>query len=169
MTYQEQTTTLAETVSAQVLAALAAYTAGKLTAGALIAVVAAYVAAGNSAGAALGDLSLAAAVSLSTGEAVAPAGITRPTIEPKRLASAARTILEDLDRQTAEDRHRPDHRTIPVLATGRGRSTPGRSRRLRLRHRRVRSRHWLDTRPLARGLPTLHLVVAQRPLMGTRA
>jgi hypothetical protein len=102
MTYQEQTTTLAEEVSAQVLAALAAYAAGTLAAEAFVAVVAAYVSAGNSAGAALGDLSLAAAVTLALGEAVAPLGVTRPADEPERLTRGAQTILDDLDR--TEDR-----------------------------------------------------------------
>lgn len=103
MTYQEQTTALAEDVSAQVLAALAAYAAGTLTAEAFVAVVAAYVAAGNSGAATLGDLSLAAAVTLALGTPVAPVGISRPATDPDRLTGAARKILDDLDRQTATD------------------------------------------------------------------
>ena len=103
MTYQDQTADLAEGVSAQVVAALAAYAAGTLTAEAFVAVVAAYVAAGNSAGAALGDLSLAAAVTLALGAAVAPQGITPPATDPERLTKAATKILDDLDRDRTED------------------------------------------------------------------
>ncbi|HEY0888675.1 MAG TPA: hypothetical protein VGE38_03570 [Nocardioides sp.] len=103
MTYQEETQTLTEQASAQVLAALSAYAAGTLTYEAVAAVVAAYVAAGNSAGAALGDVALAAAVTLQTGQPAAPLGITRPADEDQRLTKAAKTILDDLDAKRDED------------------------------------------------------------------
>ena len=96
MTYQDQSTELAGTVTDQVLAALAAYVAGQIAADALVAVVAAYLAAGTTGGAALGDLALAAAVTLSTGTPAAPLGITRPADDPERLARATTTILADL-------------------------------------------------------------------------
>lgn len=102
MTYQDQLEQTAEATAAQVLAALALYQAGRLTADALVAVVAAYVAAGNSAAAVLADLSLSAAVTVQTGQAAAPLGISRPLDDPARLTLAARTILDDL---TAH----PDH------------------------------------------------------------
>lgn len=95
MTYQDQLEEQASSVTAQVLAAVALYEAGKLTADALVSVVAAYIAAGNFAGAALADLALAAAVTVQTGTAVAPLGITRPADDPDRLTRAASTLLAD--------------------------------------------------------------------------
>lgn len=93
MTYQDQLEEQASSVTAQVLAALALYEAGKMTADALTAVVAAYIAAGNSAAAALADLALAAAVTVQTGAPAAPLGITRPADDPERLTRAANTLL----------------------------------------------------------------------------
>lgn len=106
MTYQEETTTLAEKTSAQVLAALAAYVAGTLTLDAVAALIAAFIAAGNSGAAALGDLALAATVTLQTGTPAAPIGITRPDDEGERLDRAARTILADLHEHLSTDRLR---------------------------------------------------------------
>lgn len=99
MTYQDELEAQAESVSDQVLAALAAYAAGTLTADALAAVVSAFIAAGNNGAAALADLSLAAAVTTATGTPAAPLGIGRPADDPARLARAVSTILTDLDRQ----------------------------------------------------------------------
>lgn len=103
MTYQDELEAQAEAVADQVLAALAAYAAGTLTADALAAVVSAFIAAGNSGAAVLADLSLAAAVTTATGTPAAPLGIGRPDTDPARLAQAVSTILTDLDRQRATD------------------------------------------------------------------
>lgn len=93
MTYNEQIEQVADHTAEQVLAAVAMYEAGDLTAEALAGIVAAFVAAGNSAAAVLGDLSLAAVLSVELGRAVAPLGVTRPADDPARLTKAARTLL----------------------------------------------------------------------------
>lgn len=103
MTYQDELEAHAGAVSDQVLAALAAYAAGTLTADALAAVVSAFIAAGNSGAAVLADLSLAAAVTTATGSAAAPLGIVRPADDPARLSRATATILTGLARQRLTD------------------------------------------------------------------
>lgn len=95
MTYQDQLEETATATASQVLAAVAMYEAGAMSAEALTAVVAAYIAAGNSAAAALADLSLSAALTVQTRTPVIPMGITRPTDDVERLTKAATTLLTD--------------------------------------------------------------------------
>lgn len=97
MSYQEEAGKVAEAVTTQVVAALAAYEAGRLTYNAATGLIAAYVAAGNSAAAVIGDLAVAAAVTVQTGTPAPPLGITRPAGDADRLTKAAQTILDDLD------------------------------------------------------------------------
>ena len=101
MTYHDQLEQQAATVADQVLAALALYEAGQLTADALIGVVAAYIAAGNNAATALADVALAAAVTVHTGTPAAPLGLTRPLDDSDRLARAATTLLDTPDASPA--------------------------------------------------------------------
>lgn len=93
MTYQDQLEDTATAAAVQVVAAVAAWEAGKLDAETLAVLVAAFVAAGNSLAAALADLSLAAALTTRLGTVVPPLGIVRPAEDPDRLTKAAQTLL----------------------------------------------------------------------------
>ena len=93
MTYQDQLERTVSETAAQVVAAVALYEAGKISAETLAAIVAAFVAAGNGKAAAIADLSLSAALTTQLGTVVAPLGITRPHDEPERLRKAANTLL----------------------------------------------------------------------------
>ncbi|TYL55748.1 hypothetical protein FXB39_00630 [Nocardioides sp. BGMRC 2183] len=103
MTVQEATEQTGRDVVDQVLAALAAYQAGTLTADAFAALVASFLAAGKTAGLALGDAAFVAQMQAATGTAHAFPGTVLPESEVDRLQRAAETIRTDLDRdQNAE-------------------------------------------------------------------
>lgn len=95
MTYQSQLEETSTATSAQVLAALAAWQAGRMSTEAFRAVVVAYLQAGNTAAATVADLSLAATLTVETGSPVAPLGIgpAEHAVDADRLAKATETML----------------------------------------------------------------------------
>ncbi|QIX27506.1 hypothetical protein ncot_13475 [Nocardioides sp. JQ2195] len=93
MAYRDSLKALAAETEAQVLAAYAAFLAGRMNAEAFVAILAAYIAAGNVKAYSLADLSLAMSLSVELGTPVAALGVSPPADDADRLAKAAHTLL----------------------------------------------------------------------------